>query len=235
MIEIAPNAIDSAFLYFHTRQSTGDEIAPFLDELRAGLPNTYIWAGDGNIDGTADPIMGQAATYGTSSHRFWFVFPIHGFGQEDFARAVEPMGAVLVTCGGFVNAFVDQVMARFHLTSSRVVLCGHQHGSCVALAAAMMRRHDPFALTVLFDPWPWEAYYLQHEQNLPPTEVVCIDNLWVRERERQRGADVELYKVFKRYGINADGVTLAQGEDKPDEHMFREAIRQIKAARVVER
>jgi hypothetical protein len=231
MIEIVPNAVDSAFLYFHTRQSTGDEIAPFLDELRAGLPNMYIWAGDGNIDGTADPIMGQAATYGTSSHRFWFVFPMHGSGQEDFARAVEPMGAVLVTCGGFVNAFVDQVITRFHLTASRVVLCGHQHGSCVALAAAMMRRHDPFALTVLFDPWPLEAYYLQYEQNLPQTKVVCIDNLWVRERERQRGADVELYKVFKqRYGINADGVTLAEGQDKPDEHMFREAIRQIKAA-----
>jgi hypothetical protein len=230
MIEIVPNAVDSAFLYFHTRQSTGDEIAPFLDELQAGLPNTYIWAGDGNIDGTADPIMGQAVTYGTSSHRFWFVFPIHGFGQEDFARAVEPMGAVLVTCGGFVNAFVDQVITRFHLTASRVVLCGHQHGSCVALAAAMMRRNAPFALTVLFDPWPLEAYYLQYEQNLPQTKVVCIDNLRVRERERQRGADVELYKVFKQhYGINADGVTLPQGEDKPDEHMFREAVRQIKA------
>jgi hypothetical protein len=198
MIEVIPNAVDSAFIYFHTRQSTGDEIAPFLDELRAGLPTTYIWAGDGNIDGTQDPIMRQAVSYGVSSHRYWFVFPMHGSSQEDFANAVEPMGAVLVTCGGFANAFVDQVMARFHLTASRVVLCGHQHGSCVALAAAMMRRHDPFALTVLFDPWPLEAYYLQYEQNLPQTKMVCIDNLWVRERERQRGADVELYKVFKR-------------------------------------
>ena len=80
-------------------------------------------------------------------------------------------------------------------------------------------------------PWPLEAYYLQHEQALPPTKVVCVDNLWVRERERQRGADTELYKVLKRYGINADGVTLNEGQDKPDEHMFREAIRQIKAAR----
>jgi hypothetical protein len=74
-----------------------------------------------------------------------------------------------------------------------------------------------------------EAYYLQYEQNLPPTKVVCVDNLWVRERERQRGAEVELYKVFKRYGINADGATLPQGEDKPDEYMFREAVRHIKA------
>jgi hypothetical protein len=135
---------------------------------------------------------------------------------------------VLVSCGGYVNAVVDQVMARFHLPASRVVLCGHQHGACVALAAAMMRRADPFVLTVLFDPWPWEAYYLQHERDLPPTQVVCVDNAWVRERERQRGADMELYEVFQRYGIHASEVTLAEGRDKPDESMFREAIRQIK-------
>jgi phage gp37-like protein len=229
MIEIVPNKVDTAFLYFHTRASTGNEIAPFLDELRAGLPNAYIWAGDGTIDGTSDPLMGQAVSYGHSPHRFWFVFPMHGSGTEDFAAAVEPMGAVLVTCGGYVNASVDQVMARFQITTSRVVLCGHQHSGCVALAAAMMRRTDPFALTVLFDPWPLEAYYLQHEQNLPPTKVVCVDNLWVRERERQRGATTELYKVFQRHGINAAGVTLREGKDKPDEHMFREAVRQIKA------
>ena len=60
-------------------------------------------------------------------------------------------------------------------------------------------------------------------------KVVCIDNLWVRERERQRGAVTELYKVFRRYGMNAEGVTLPEGQGKPDEHMFREAVRQIKA------
>jgi hypothetical protein len=181
------------------------------------------------IEGADDPVMGQAVSYGVSSQRYWFVFPMHGSGQEDFANAIEPMGAVLVTSGGYVNAMVDQVIARLRITASRVVLCGHQHGSCVALAAAMMRREDPFALTVLFDPWPLEAYYLQHEGNLPPTKVVCVDNLWVRDRERQRGADTELYKVFRRYGINAEGGTLTEGHGKPDEYMFREAIRQMKA------
>jgi hypothetical protein len=57
---------------------------------------------------------------------------------------------------------------------------------------------------------------------------VCVDNLWVRQRERQRGAVVPLYEVFKRYGINAEGVTLPEGEGKPDAHMFREAMRQIR-------
>jgi hypothetical protein len=230
MIEITPNVVDTAFLYFHTRCSSGDEIAPFLDEIRKELPNTYIWAGDGCIEGESDdPIMGNAVSYGVSPQRYWFVFPMHLSTKEGFIAATEAMGAVLVTTGGYVNAFVDQVMARFQITASRVVLCGHQHGSCVALAAAMMRRVDhPFALTVLLDPWPLETLYLQHEQNLPATKVVCIDNLWVRERERQRGADTELYKVFKRYGMNAEGVTLNEGQGKPDSHMFREAIKQIK-------
>jgi hypothetical protein len=97
----------------------------------------------------------------------------------------------------------------------------------VALAAAMLRRVNPFALTVLFDPWPLETLYLQHEHNLPGTKVICIDNLWVREREKQRGENKELYKVFRDYGINADGITLAEGQGIPDEYMFRLAVWQI--------
>ncbi len=56
---------------------------------------------------------------------------------------------------------------------------------------------------------------------------MCVDNRWVQERERQRGATNELYKTFQRYGMRAEGVTLTEGEGKPDAHMFREAIRQI--------
>jgi hypothetical protein len=229
MIEITPQVVDTAFLYFHTRCSSGDEIAQFLGEFQKGLPNTYIWAGDGNIEAGGEPLMGAAVTYAVSPKRYWFVFPMHGSAPEDFARAVEPMGAVLVSCGGFVNACVDQVMKRFHIPASRVVLCGHQHGACVALAAAMMRRWDPFALTVLFDPWPLEAYYLQHERNLPTTKVVCVNNLWVRAREKQRGGVSDVSRVLRQYGIQADGVTLPQGQDQPDVYMFREAIQQIKA------
>lgn len=230
MIEIVPDRVEIAFLYFHSARSSSAEIVPYLDELHAKLPHTYIWAGDGGVEGaTHDPIMRHEVSYtpGPGARRFWFVFPMQGSSGEDFAAAIEPMGAVLATCGAFVNAWADQVMARFHLPARRVVLCGHQHGSCVALAAAMMRRADPFALTVLFDPWPLEALYLQHEANLPQTRVVCVDNLWIRAREESRGATKPLFEVFRDYGINASGVTLSTGEGKPDVAMFREAIRII--------
>ena len=231
MVEIVPNMVDSAFLYFHTRSSTGDEIAPFVDEIRAGLPTTYIWAGDGGIDGRMDdPVMGGTVSYASGSERYWFVFPMQATTPEMFAAKSEAMGAVLMTCGGYVNTFVDQVKAHFHLSASRVILCGHQHGSCVALAAAMMRREDPFLLTVVFDPWPLETLYYQYEDRFPQGKVVCIDNQWVRERERQRGTEKPVYQVFQSYGINAEGVTLNDGEGKPDVIMFREAIRQVRMA-----
>ncbi len=229
MIEIIPNSVDSAFLYFHTRRSSGHEIAPFVDEIHAGLPNTYLWAGDGPIDGKLDdPIMRKAVNYASGPERYWFVFPMQASTVEAFTAANEAMGAVLVTSGGYANAFADQVMARFQIPAARVVLCGHQHGSCVALAAAMMRRQDPFTMTVLFDPWPLETLYFQHEHNLPQTKVVCIDNRWVRERERQRGVNTAVYQLFQQYGMKAEGITLAEGEGKPDKYMFREAVRQVK-------
>lgn len=231
MIEIIPEVIDTAFLYFHTRCSSGDEIAPFVDDIRKELPHTYIWAGDGCIEGKFDdPLMGRTVSYGISPQRFWFVFPLQSTTKEAFVGATQAMGAVLMTAGGYANALVDQISARFHIPTTRVVLCGHQHGACVALAAAMMRRAAPFALTILFDPWPLETLYLQHEGELPGTRVVCIDNRWARERERQRGAETELYKVFQQYGMNAEGLTLVEGQDKPDAYMFCEAIRQIRLA-----
>ena len=230
MIEIVPQVVDTAFLYFHTRRSTGDELAPFADEFCRELPTTYLWAGDGPIEGGQDdPMMGSTVNCGTSRERYWFVFPMHGRTAEAFASATEAMGAVLATSGGYANALADQVMARFRIPAARVVLCGHQHGACVALAAAMLRRADPFSLAVLFDPWPLETLYLAHEQGLPQTKVLCVDNAWVRAREQQRGAVKPLYEVFREYGINADGITLPAGEGKPYAHMVRAAAQQIKA------
>lgn len=229
MIEIIPNTVDSAFLYFHTRCSSGAEIAPFLDEICAALPRTYIWSGDGPIEGASDdPVMRRAVSYGASASRYWFVFPMQESTLEAFNTTAEAMGAVLVTSGGYANALADQVMARFHLPAARVFLCGHQHGACVALAAAMMRRADPFDLTLLFDPWPLETLYLRGEHHLPQTRILCIDNTWVRERERSRGAEKPLFQVFQTYGMHAGGVTLPEGAGVPDEHMFREAVSQIK-------
>jgi hypothetical protein len=73
---------------------------------------------------------------------------------------------------------------------------------------------------LVFDPWPLETLYFQQEHKLPQTKVVCIDNRWVRERERQRGADIAVYQMFQGYGMNAEGITLTQGEGKPEETVF---------------
>jgi hypothetical protein len=51
MIEIIPNVVESAFTYFHKRHSSGDEITPFVDMISNGMPDTYIWAGNGPIEG----------------------------------------------------------------------------------------------------------------------------------------------------------------------------------------
>lgn len=228
MIEIVPQNVRSAFMYFHSAHENGSQIAPFVPMLQKELPGTYIWAGDGCIDGNSDPVMGKAVSYGFSDQRYWFVFPMQDSWENDFAAAIEPMGAVLTTCGGYANALADQVMARFNIPASRVVLCGLQHGACVALAAAMMRRADPFNLAVLFDPWPWEAYYLQSEHNLPATRVVCIDNPGIIERERQKGVERAVYQSLVGYGIHAEGITVAAGDAAPDEFMLIEAIRQIR-------
>ena len=231
MIEIIPDSVDSAFLYFHSRRSSGSEMAPFADEIGKELPNTYIWAGDGCIEGRSDdPTMGKSVSYGVSTERYWFVFPMQTFTTDSFVAATEAMGAVLATAAGYANAMIDQVISRFQIKPSRIVLCGHQHGACVALAAAMIRRAHPIELTVLFDPWPLETLYLQNERNFPPTKVVCIDNRWVRERELQRGAKTELYKIFQGYGIKAEGITLDEGQGRPDKYMFCEAVKQIKLA-----
>lgn len=53
---------------------------------------------------------------------------------------------------------------------------------------------------------------------------------WVRERKQQRGADKALCQVFRQYGICAEGVILDEGAGRPDEHMFREGIRQVRLA-----
>ena len=99
MIEVIPQKSDAAFLYFHTRCSRGDEIAPFLHELQAELPTTYIWAEDGPIDGNSEPFTGQAVSHGTGPQRYWFVFPTHHLDKAGFAAA-----AAVASCSKRANS-----------------------------------------------------------------------------------------------------------------------------------
>lgn len=226
MIEHIPEHVETALLYFHSAGTTSDEFAPFLPHFIESLPHTYIWAGDGVISGS--PLMRQGMHYGNAQKRYWFTFPMQDASSpESFAANVEAMGATLMCGGAYVNALVDQVMPRFALTADKVVLCGFQHGGCIALAAAMLRIHDPFTFTILLEPYLLEAYYLKDETTLPKTTVVCIENQHIRERTRN-WLHVETDQELQSYGIATQQITVHDGGDAVDADMMNEVIRIMK-------
>jgi predicted esterase len=226
MIEHIPRQVDKAFLYFHSAGVTSDELKPFLPQLIEGMPNTYIWAGDGVIGGA--PLMRQGIQYAAHSKRYWFVFPMQDASSpESFAGHTEAMGAVLSSAGAYVNALADQVMARFRLPASKVVLAGFQHGSCVALAASMLRHHDPFAFTILFEPYILEGLYLKDESSLPGTTVVCIDNRHIQQRTFD-WIHIQTDREFQSFGMNIQTVTVNDGSDTLDWPMLHEAAQIMK-------
>jgi predicted esterase len=226
MIEHVPEKVENALIYFHTAGCNGDEIVPFIKELKRELPTTYIWSADGYIGGSSQ--MGKDLVYGGNDGRYWFTFPMQDSASAESYRAnIEAMGAVLACCGAYINAFIDGIIRRFDLSAKAVVLCGHQHGSCAALAAAMVRKRDPYQTVILFDPYPLETYYLKEERDLPLTKVVCVDTVGLRERNK-KWLDEEVDRLFQCYGMNTETVTLTEGGGTVDAAMFREAIKYVK-------
>ncbi len=222
MIEHVPQQVENALLYFHSAGVTSAEFEPFLPRLTEALPNTYFWAGDGVISGA--PLMRQGMQYGGDPKHYWFSFPMQDASSpESFAANTEAMGATVACAGAYVNALADQVMARFSLPAKRIVLAGFQHGSSVALAAAMLRRSDPYAVTILFEPYLLEAYYLRDEAAKPPTTVVCIDNQHIRDRTR-RWIGIETDHEFAGFGINTRAITVAGGSDSLDAALVDQVI-----------
>jgi len=227
MIEHSPDRVETALLYFHSAGVSSEELRPFLPDLIAGLPHTYLWAGDGVIGGV--PLMRQGLHYGEDARRYWFSFPMQDASSpESFARHAEAMGAVLACGGAYVNALADQVRARFQLPARKVILCGFQHGSSIALSAAMLRRKDPYALAILFEPYLLEAYYLKEERDLRKTTVVCIDNEHIRQRTRA-WIDVETDREFRSFGLVTQPITVPGGGDPLDAAMMQAAIRVVQA------
>ena len=230
MIEHVPQQVDNALLYFHSAGTSSEEITPFLPQLVKSLPHTYIWAGDGVI--SKSPLMRQGLFYGDDARRYWFTFPMQDASSpESFASHVEAMGATLTCAGAYVNTLVDQILVRFHITAKQVVLSGFQHGSCVALAASMIRKCDPYSFTILFEPYILESYYLKAELSIPRTTVVCIDNQHIRKRT-QDWIHVETDKKFQSYGIVTQSITVEEGNDHLNSAMMGEAIKIVKNLQV---
>lgn len=224
MIELIPDQVDNALLYFHSAGQSSAELEPFLSQFESALPNTYVWAGDGVI--RYSPHLKQGSHYGGhSSRHYWFTFPMQdSVSPESFADNAEAMGSSLLSSGAYVNALVDQIKVRFSIPTEKVVLCGFQHGSCVALSASMMRIKDPYAYSILIEPYILESYYLQDEPAIPKTTVVCIDNMHIQDRIMHwMGINTGL--AFQEYGMNMESITVDDGDDDLDLSMMKEAIR----------
>jgi len=223
MIEHVPEKVRSAFIYLHSAGVDSQELAPFLPQLIEDLSNTYIWAGDGAISGS--PLMNSGAYYGDGEKRYWFMFPMQdASSQKSFQQNSQAMGASLLCSGAFLNSFVDRIMERFDLPASKIVLSGFQHGSCLALAAAMMRKTEPYRFTILFEPYILEAYYLEKESIQAETTVVCIENKYMRKRVKD-WLNIETDQEFKKFGMNVTSIVLNGEAEKIDAMMIDEAIK----------
>lgn len=216
--------VKQAFFYFHTAKRDGSEINPFVEKLIQRLPDTYIWAGDGFISGSA--LMGSNLAFNGEGERFWFNFPAQEddkYATDFFQRNVTAMGAVLTCCGVYINAFIDEKLKQLGLCAKDAVLCGYRHGSCAALAAAMVRKNDPFPLSILLNPFPLEMYYLRIENNLPSTKVLCVDTEFTRTEQMRISGDEATDQLFRQYGINAE-LVLSNDTQDPLGDLFGTAI-----------
>lgn len=226
MIEIVPEKVDRALLYFHSAGTDSRELRPFLETLRREFPTAYLWAGDGPISGS--PMMHRGAFSGASEERYWFAFPMaDAASRESFERNAEAMGAVLLSTGAYINGIVEGVKARFCLGTGSIVPLGFQHGSSAVLSAAMMRRDDPFAQAVLFEPFLLEAYYLKGEGVQPKTRVLWVSNEFI-EGWTSRWLEDNTLETFRSYGIRAERACTPGGAHALDEAMLGAAISAIK-------
>lgn len=223
MIEHVPEKVLSAFIYLHSAGVDSNELSPFFPKLTQDLPNTYIWAGDGVLSGS--PLMNSGAYYGDCDKRYWFMFPMQDIAtQKSFQQHSEAMGASLLSSAAFLNSFIDRIIERFNLPTNKIVLSGFQHGSCLALAASMMRKTNPYSFTILFEPYILEGYYLEKDSIQAETNVVCIENHYMRNRVKKL-IDIETDKEFKKFGINVTSIVLDGEEEKIDATMINEAVK----------
>lgn len=178
---------------------------------------------------SGSPLMRHDLFYGTSLKRYWFAFPMQDTSSHgSFSQNSEAMGATLSCSGACVNLIVDQVKEQFRIPTEKIVLSGFQHGSCVALATAMIRKKDPFLYTILFQPYILESYYLKDEEIPYHTTVVCIENLYIQQKTK-KWLNIETEKEFQKFGINTLGITIEHGKEQLDIDMIKEAIKIIRS------
>lgn len=225
MIEIIPEKVERAFLYFHSAGTNSVEFEPYLETVKRLLPNTYIWIGDGHISGS--PLLYNNSYYGDSEERYWFMFPMQdASSRESFYQNREAMGASLMSAGSFVNSIVDQVKSRFNLSTDKITLSGFQHGSSLVLSTAMMRKNDPFKSIILFEPYLLEAFCFESEPILKETKVICVENSFIRNRT-YNWLGIYTDAEFQKMGFEVKSIVTEEGDNKLDKLMVEEALKNI--------
>lgn len=105
--------------------------------------------------------------------------------SESFYFHSQAMGASHISAAAHFNMFLDSLCHRFKLTPHNITLAGCQHGSCLALSAAMVRKRNPVKRVLLLEPYILEACYLKKELPHSQSTIYCIENRTIRYKSQQ--------------------------------------------------
>ncbi|KAB8141364.1 hypothetical protein F8S13_19910 [Chloroflexia bacterium SDU3-3] len=180
-------------------------------------------ADDGLICGS--PMPGDGSYYGHAEKRYWFMFPMaDAVSTASFIEHKAQVGASIRSAAGYVNRLIDQIKRRFDIPTTRIFLCGFQHGSCLALSVAMMRNDDPLGSIFLVEPYYLESLHAADEKIEGRTTVICVENAFMRARTHQF-LGIAMDEQLKAFGIRTERILTDSGE----EHLTDEIIASIGA------
>ncbi len=227
MIEIIPTKMDSALILLHSADHNANQFLPFIEFLQEKLPNTYIVAEDGPIAGS--PVVQDGMFYGNADKRYWFMFPMKdACSKESFIHNKVAQGASLMSAASYLNNYIDSLSKKISVPHENIVLCGFQHGSCVALSAAMMKRNKTFKKVILIQPYLLEALYLEDEHITDTTKVICIENEYMRKKTYDW---IQIYtdEEMRKLKLNIESVITKNGSEEITKEILQEVVKQVLA------
>lgn len=187
-------------LFLHGLGADGQDLIGLAPELADALPDTTFLSPDA-------PFPCDMAPYG----RQWF--SLQSRAEEDLQAGVQAVAPLL-------NAYIDDILARFSLPIGKLALVGFSQGTMTSLYTAL-RRSDAVACIVGFSGAMVAAARLPREvQSKPPVclihgdadPVVSFDAMEIAERSlNAAGVPVESHRrPGLAHGIDAEGLDIAR-------------------------